>query len=108
LPRNIAATSSQVQHTYVRTRKRPRNAPTIDIFEEDNDQQEHIDQQVPAETTQANGEGIRRGGGEGKLMVMLISFVWMKICYFRLVCSFAFSYLSYSSLNQTNGWIEFN
>jgi hypothetical protein len=101
LPRNIAATSSQVQHTYVRTRKRPRNAPTIDIFEEDNDQQEHIDQQVPAETTQANGEGSESGG-------MLISFVWMKICYFRLVCSFVFSYLPYSSLNQTNGWIEFN
>jgi hypothetical protein len=28
---------------------------------------------------------------EGKLLVMLISFVWMKICYFRLVCSFVFS-----------------
>jgi hypothetical protein len=65
LPRNIAATSSQVQHTYVRTRKRSRNTPTIDIFEEDNDQQEHIDQQVPAETTQANGEGSESGGGGG-------------------------------------------
>jgi hypothetical protein len=31
---NAAATSSQV-HTYVRTRQRPRNAPAIDISEED-------------------------------------------------------------------------
>jgi hypothetical protein len=25
------------------------------------------------------------------MMVMLLSFIWMKICYFRLVCSFVFS-----------------
>jgi hypothetical protein len=47
-----------IQHTYVRTRKRPRNTTTIDISEEeDNDQQEYIDQPVQAETTQANEEG---------------------------------------------------
>jgi hypothetical protein len=45
---NAAATSSEVRHTYVRTRKHPRNAATIDISEEDeNDQQdEHIDQPI--------------------------------------------------------------
>jgi hypothetical protein len=65
LPRNAATTSSQVQHTYVRTKKHPRNTPTIDISEEDNDQQEeHIDQPVQAETTQANEEGSESGGGE--------------------------------------------
>jgi hypothetical protein len=66
LPRNAAATSSQVQHKYVKTRKCPRNAPTIDISEEeDNDQQEeHIDQPVQAETTQANEEGSESGGEE--------------------------------------------
>jgi hypothetical protein len=55
---NATATSSPV-HTYVRTRKRPKNAPTIDISEEeeDNDQEEqHIDQSVEAETTQINEE----------------------------------------------------
>jgi hypothetical protein len=51
---------------------------------------------------------------ERKLLVMLISFIWMKICYFRLVCSFVFSIylteLKYEtlSLNENNGWIEFN
>jgi hypothetical protein len=34
LPRSAAATYSQPQHMYVRTRKRPRNAATIDICEE--------------------------------------------------------------------------
>jgi hypothetical protein len=65
---NAVATSSQV-HTYVSTRKRPRNAPAIDISEEeekdDNDQEEqHIDQRVQAETTQVNEEGSDSSGGE--------------------------------------------
>jgi hypothetical protein len=66
LPRSAAATSSQLQHTYVKTRKRPRNAATIDIYEEDeNDQQdEHIDQPVQAESPRANEEGSESGGGE--------------------------------------------
>jgi hypothetical protein len=66
LPRSAAATSSQPQHPYVRTRKRPRNAATIDICEEDeNDQQdEHIDQPVQAESPRANEEGSESGGGE--------------------------------------------
>jgi hypothetical protein len=66
LPRSAAATSSQPQHTYVRTRKRPRNAATVDICEEDeNDQQdEHIDQPVQAESPRANEEGSESGGGE--------------------------------------------
>jgi hypothetical protein len=60
---NAAATSSQVD-TYVRTRKRPRNAPIIDISEkEDNDQEEqHIDQSVQAETTQVNEEESKISG----------------------------------------------
>jgi hypothetical protein len=63
---NDAATSSQVQHTYVRTRKRLRNAATIDISEEDeNDQQdEHIDQPIQTESTQANEEESESGGGK--------------------------------------------
>jgi hypothetical protein len=32
---------------------------------------------------------------EGKLLVMLINFIWMKICCFRLVCNFVFPYLHY-------------
>jgi hypothetical protein len=55
-----------VEETVGSTRKRPRNAATIDICEEDeNDQQdEHIDQPVQAESPRANEEGSESGGGE--------------------------------------------
>jgi hypothetical protein len=55
-----------VEETVGSTRKRPRNTATIDICEEDeNDQQdEHIDQPVQAESPRANEEGSESGGGE--------------------------------------------
>jgi hypothetical protein len=58
-----AASSSQPQHMYVKTRKRPRNVATIDICEEDeSDQQdEHL---VQAESPPANEEGAESGGGK--------------------------------------------
>jgi hypothetical protein len=63
LPRIAAATSSQPQHTYVRTRKRPRNAATIDICDCEEDEN-GIDQPVQAESPRANEEGSESGGGE--------------------------------------------
>jgi hypothetical protein len=43
----------------------------------------------------ANEQGSESGGGEAAVLVMLINFIWMKICCFRLVCNFVFPYLHY-------------
>jgi hypothetical protein len=89
-----AGTSFQPQQTYVRTRKRPRNAATIDICEEDESDQQD-EQPLQVESPRANEQGSESGGGEADVLVMLINFIWMKICCFRLVCNFVFPYLHY-------------
>jgi hypothetical protein len=52
----------QPQQTYVRTRKHPRNAATIDICEDESDQQD--EQPLQTESPQANEEGSESSGGE--------------------------------------------